>query len=93
MLAAGAGEVARPRDRDRTTGRDLVDHRASEARHRVWKEHRLGADAHDIAALSQRSDELAIYAVLGLELRGTWRLQWILRERGARAQPVTLLLF
>src|SRR5688572_12511269 len=92
MLAAGPGEIAGASDSDRSAGRELVDNHAREASHRLGQEYRLGAYAHDVATFGQRRYELAVEAVLGLELRGTRRLQWVLRERGARAQPVALLI-
>src|SRR5688572_7427286 len=93
MLAAGPGEVSRTSDRDRSAGRELVNDHARETRHRFGQEHRLGADAYDVAPLGERRDQLAVEAVIGLELRGTRWLQRFLRQCGARTQPMALLIF
>src|SRR5712692_5756385 len=92
MLAAGAGEVPSASDGDRTARRELVHHDACEARHRLGQEHRFGADAYDIAALRERRNELAVDPMVALELRRTGRLQRILRESRARAEPAALLI-
>ena len=93
MLAARAREVTRPSDGDRAARHELVHHDAREVRHRSREEDRLGADAHDVSALGERRHQLAVEAVLGLQLRGTRRLQWLLCERGPRAEPAALLVF
>jgi len=79
-------------DGDRPAHGELVDHDAREVRHSRGEEDRLGADAHDVHPFGERRHQLAIQAMLGLQLRGAGRLEWLLCEGGARAEPATLLI-
>ena len=60
MLPARAGEIARARHGDRARARELGHDRVGEARHRVGEEHRVGADAYEVASFGERRDDLFV---------------------------------
>src|SRR5216683_2064939 len=91
MLAARTAEIARPRDGDRARHRELRDDRLRELRDRLGQEHRLGADAHQIAPLAQGGHELAVETEIGLKVPRCRRMRRVARQNGARLGPDGLL--
>ena len=80
MLSARAREVSRAGHGDRSCLGELGHDGLRETRDRVGQEYRLRADANEVTPLGEGRDQLAVEAVLGLELSGGRRLKRLLRN-------------
>ena len=91
VFAARSGQIARARHGDRRCRAQLGHDKVREARDGLGKKNRISPDPDQIATLIEGGDDLAIQTMLGLELRGSWRVRWIAQQSGLRTRPARLL--